>query len=140
MRSLCLLACLFPVWAGAATAQGLPGDPEAGGKLAREVCAACHIVSEDQLYDPGVGAPTWCSNPYLEEGKGNAATNCIGCHQHGGTALAPELILSDEPAHGTTRTRNNFFTDYLWVIKGGGGEDLSSIVQAEVDFWDANDP
>ena len=59
MRSLCLLACLSPVWAGAATAQGLPGDPEAGGKLAREVCAACHIVSEDQLYDPGVGAPTF---------------------------------------------------------------------------------
>jgi hypothetical protein len=88
----------------------------------------------------GVGGPTWCSNPYLEEGKGNAATNCIGCHQHGGTSLAPELILSDEPAHGVTRTRNNFFTDYLWVIKGGGGEDLSSIVQAEVDFWDANDP
>jgi hypothetical protein len=87
----------------------------------------------------GVGEPTWCSNPYLEEGKGNAATNCIGCHQHGGTSLKPELILSDQAHHGDTRTRNNFFTDYLWVIKGGGGEDLSSIVQAEVDFWDAND-
>jgi hypothetical protein len=87
----------------------------------------------------GVGGPTWCSNPYIEEGAGNAGTNCIGCHQHGGTSLAPELILSDEPAHGSTRTRNNFFTDYLWVIKGGGGEDLSSIVQAEVDFWDATD-
>ncbi len=88
----------------------------------------------------GVGAPTWCSNPYLEEGKGNAVTNCIGCHQHGGTSLTPNQILDDEPQHGTTRTRNNFFTDYLWVIKGGGGEDLSSAVQSEVDFWDANDP
>ena len=88
----------------------------------------------------GVGAPTWCSNPYIEQGKGNAATNCIGCHQHGGTTLAPEKILADEPQRGTTRTRNNFFTDYLWVIKGGGGEDLSSVIQAEVDFWDANDP
>ena len=87
----------------------------------------------------GAGAPTWCSNPYLEEGKGNAATNCIGCHQHGGTSRLPEQIL-DDPHHGTTRTRNNFFTDYLWVVKGGNGEDLSSIVQAEIDFWDANDP
>ncbi|MEO8705073.1 MAG: PPC domain-containing protein [Kofleriaceae bacterium] len=88
----------------------------------------------------GAGAPTWCSNPYIELGAGNAATNCIGCHQHGGTALAPEKILSDEPHRGVTRTRNNFFTDYLWVVKGGGGDDLSSIVQAEVEFWDASDP
>lgn len=87
----------------------------------------------------GAGGPTWCSNPYLEEGKGNAATNCIGCHQHGGTARTPEAILED-PHHGATRTRNNFFTDYLWVVKGGNGEDLSSIVQAEIDFWDATDP
>jgi hypothetical protein len=87
----------------------------------------------------GAGAPSWCSNPYLEEGAGNATTNCIGCHQHGGTALRSEQILADEPHHGVTRTRNNFFTDYLWVIKGGGGEDLSALVQAELDFWDAAD-
>ncbi len=59
MRPLHLLALPFLVWAGAATAQALPGDPEAGGKLAREVCVVCHIVSEDQLDDPGVGAPTF---------------------------------------------------------------------------------
>jgi mono/diheme cytochrome c family protein len=59
MRLLRLLALPSLVWIGAATAQGLPGDPEAGGKLAREVCAACHIVSKDQLHDPGVGAPTF---------------------------------------------------------------------------------
>ena len=88
----------------------------------------------------GVGSPTWCSNPYLELGAGNAATNCIGCHQHGGTDILPEDILASEPHHGTTRVRNNFFTDYLWAVKGGRGEDLSSIVQAEVDYWDANDP
>jgi hypothetical protein len=88
----------------------------------------------------GVGAPSWCSNPYLEQGPGNAGTNCIGCHQHGGTSLTPESILAGLPHHGSTRIRNNFFTDYLWAIKGGNGEDLSSIVQAEVDYWDANDP
>ena len=88
----------------------------------------------------GVGAPSWCSNPYIEEGANNASTNCIGCHQHGGTELTAEKILADLPQAGTTRTRNNFFTDYLWAVKGGGGEDLSSVVQAEVDYWDANDP
>jgi mono/diheme cytochrome c family protein len=59
MRPLRLLALPSLVWAGIATAQGLPGDPVAGGKLAREVCAVCHVVSEDQLEDPGVGAPTF---------------------------------------------------------------------------------
>ncbi|MGE0871524.1 MAG: PPC domain-containing protein [Kofleriaceae bacterium] len=87
----------------------------------------------------GVGAPTWCSNPYLELGGGNAATNCIGCHQHGGTELTAESILSDQPHFGTTRVRNNFFTDYMWAVKGGAGEDLSALIQAEVDYWDAND-
>ena len=49
-------------------------------------------------------------------------------------------ILATQPHHGSTRVRNNFFTDYLWAIKGGRGEDLSASVQAEVDFWDATDP
>jgi hypothetical protein len=84
------------------------------------------------------GQPSWCSNPYLEQGTGNAGTNCIGCHQHGGTALLPEDILAGTH-HGTTRVRNNFFTDYLWAIKGGRGEELSAIVQAELDYWDAAD-
>jgi hypothetical protein len=88
----------------------------------------------------GVGEPTWCSNPYLEAGAGNAATNCIGCHQQGGTSLLPEQILATQPHHGTTRVRNNFFTDYSWAVKGGRGDDLSSTVQAELDYWDASDP
>jgi cytochrome c len=53
------LAVPVLLWAGTIMAQGLPGDPWAGGKLAREVCAICHIVSEDQLHDPGFGAPTF---------------------------------------------------------------------------------
>jgi hypothetical protein len=88
----------------------------------------------------GAGGPSWCSNPYLERGTGNAGTNCIGCHQHGGTPLTAEAILATQPHHGSTRVRNNFFTDYLWAIQGGAGEDLSSIIQAEVDYWDASDP
>ena len=59
MRLLCLLALPVLGWAGIASAQDLPGDPEVGGKLARDVCATCHVVSEDQVDDPGVGAPTF---------------------------------------------------------------------------------
>ena len=59
MRLLHLLALLLLFWACTATAQELPGDPAAGGKLAREVCATCHVVSEDQFVDPDVGAPTF---------------------------------------------------------------------------------
>jgi hypothetical protein len=112
----------------------IEGDPDPRGGEPGSLGDAMAVVNG------GVGAPSWCSNPYLELGAGNAATNCIGCHQHGGTDLLPEGILADEPHHGTTRVRNNFFTDYLWAIKGGLGEDLSAIVQAEVDYWDAADP
>ena len=59
MCSLRLLVLPLLVWAGIASAQDGPGDPIAGAKLARDVCATCHIVSEDQLDDPGVLAPTF---------------------------------------------------------------------------------
>lgn len=88
----------------------------------------------------GVNAPTWCANPYLEQGDLNAATNCIGCHQHGGTSLLVENILQQFPVSGSTRVRNNFFTDYLWALRGGRGEDIYATVKAEVDFWDATPP
>lgn len=82
----------------------------------------------------GRGSPSWCSNPYIEHGAGNARTNCIGCHQHGGTRLMPdgqmpfvlESILSSEqadltplvpfPSSGRTRRRSKFATDYSWAF------------------------
>jgi hypothetical protein len=109
------------------------GDPDPRGGAGGTLGDALASVSRE-------GAPTWCSNPYLEAGAGNAATNCIGCHQHGGTDLTPETILQAMPHHGTTRTRNNFFTDYLWALEGGRGDDLSALIQAEVEYWDATDP
>ena len=111
----------------------LEGDPDPHGGQAGTLGAALAAVHG------GTGAPSWCANPYLEMGAGNAATNCIGCHQHGGTAATPEQILA-LPGHGATRVRNNFPSDYLWAIKGGGGDDLSSAVQVEIEYWDANDP
>ena len=59
MGLLRLLTLLTLFWTRTPTAQELPGDPAVGGKLAREVCATCHIVSDDQLVDPDVGAPTF---------------------------------------------------------------------------------
>ncbi len=112
--------------------QYLEGDTDPRGGFAGSLGDALEAVN-------GTNTPSWCSNPYLEKGSGNAQTNCIGCHQHGGTSLPVEEILA-RPHHGSTRVRNNFFTDYLWAIKGGQGEDLSALVQAEVDFWDATDP
>ncbi len=117
------------------TTQYLEGDPDPTGGFTGTLGTALAAVHRD-----GTNAPSWCSNPYIELGPGNAATNCIGCHQHGGTMLTAESILSDTPHFGTTRIRNNFFTDYLWAVKGGNGDDLSSVIQAEVDYWDASDP
>jgi hypothetical protein len=116
------------------TSSYIDQDPDPRGGFAGTLGDALAAVH------PAAGEPTWCSNPYIEQGDGNAATNCIGCHQQGGTSLTPESILADHPLHGTTRERNNFFTDYLWAIKGGGGEDLSAVVQYEIQYWDANDP
>jgi mono/diheme cytochrome c family protein len=59
MHSFRLLALPALLWASVAAAQEGPGDPIAGATLAREVCAKCHIVSEDQIDDPGVLAPTF---------------------------------------------------------------------------------
>jgi mono/diheme cytochrome c family protein len=55
MRHVGWLICAVWVAGGGAAAQDLPGDPAAGAKLAREVCAQCHLAVEDQASDPGVG-------------------------------------------------------------------------------------
>ena len=109
------------------------GDPDPRGGFGGTLGDSLEAVTG------GADTPSWCSNPYLELGESNAGTNCIGCHQHGGTEITPFAIL-EQSHHGSTRVRNNFFTDYLWAIQGGQGEDLSALVQAEVDYWDANDP
>ncbi len=116
----------YKMCAATAFAEGDP-DPTGGyGGSLGDALAAVHS---------GAAAPTWCSNPYLETGAGNAATNCIGCHQHGGTGLASEAILGERPAHGNTELRNNFPTDYTWAIDRGDrlGTALADIVQ----FYDS---
>ncbi|MBK8239000.1 MAG: c-type cytochrome [Deltaproteobacteria bacterium] len=101
----------------------------------------------------GDGAPTWCSNPYLEHGRGNAGTNCIGCHQHGGAQVALDLdgdqaldaidlerLVADDahfPDHGRRQQREVFPADYLWSFHRV--DDLVGVVAAEVAFRDQGD-
>jgi hypothetical protein len=84
------------------------------------------------------GTPSWCSNPYLEKGAGNARTNCIGCHQHAGTALTPEQILADPtrfPDNGRREVRANFPTDYLWALQRT--DNLGAVVSDEAAYYDS---
>lgn len=97
--------------------------------------------------------PTWCSNPYVEHGRGNARTNCIGCHQHGGStvfrdldadgALDPfdlERVIDDEanfPEAGRRRIREVFPADYLWSLTRV--DDVSHVIRSEVQHFDAID-
>lgn len=92
--------------------------------------AMCVVTS----FDEPDGAATWCSNPYIEAGPGNAATNCIGCHQHGGTGLPSEAILAGFDDHGTRMVRNNFPADYGWSLDQG--DLLLRMFADEVAWWD----
>lgn len=65
-----------------------------------------------------LGGSQWCSNPFLEEGRGNMATNCIGCHQHAGSLLSQEEILSD-PHLARMKSRDLRPADYMWSFNQG---------------------
>ena len=98
------------------------------------------------------GGPTWCSNPYIEHGAGNARTNCIGCHQHAGTRFTAdgerfdlEAVIDNAstaaanpyPANGRTRLRDRFATDYSWAFSRL--DDLTELIRKEVEFRGAQD-
>ena len=86
-------------------------------------------------------APSWCSNPFLENGANNATSSCVGCHQHGGTVITPENILGDGaqfPRTGRTQVRNNFPTDYSWAVMTG--DELGRLFADEVQYWTPPDP
>lgn len=91
------------------------GPPAASG-LPPSLTGALDVVYA------GAGAPSWCSNPYIELGAHNAETNCIGCHQHGGTGERSETILGAAqrfPAAGRVQVRNNFPVDYTFATHEG---------------------
>lgn len=89
----------------------------------------------------GVGAPTWCSNQYIERGAHNAQTNCIGCHQHAGTNLRSEAVLEDAvafPDFGRTKIRKNFPADYVFAAVQPP-EGIAAIMQTRVEHFDTVD-
>ena len=108
-------------------------DPDPTGGYAGDhpdLAAALATVSRP-------GGPSWCSNPYLEVGHGDATTNCIGCHQHGGSFLTSATILEHPgqfPASGRTQLRNNFPADYSWQTDNG--DRLGAMLRDEVEYWD----
>ena len=99
------------------------------------------------------GPITWASNPYIEHGRGNARTNCIGCHQHGGARVAfdgdgdgvldpfvPEQLITDDahfPSNGRTRQRNTFAADYLWSTQRV--DDIQGVIQKELRHFEFAD-
>ncbi len=126
------------------------GDPDAANRFPEfpSLQAAINATGSEP------GAPTWCSNPYIEQGAGNARTNCIGCHQHAGTRKNPdgsdfdlEAIITEEdgtasesnpfPANGRTRRRNIFATDYSWAFSRM--DDLTELIRKQVEFENVTD-
>jgi mono/diheme cytochrome c family protein len=96
---------------------------------------------------------SWASNPYIEHGRGNAGTNCIGCHQHGGATvgidydgdgtldpLDPDDLIDNErlfPSNGRIQVRSIFPSDYLWSTQRV--DNLRQVIQSEVDHFDRVD-
>ncbi len=80
------------------------------------------------------GERSWCSNPYLEHGKGYAVTICIGCHLHGGTDLTSTSILEGDaafPDGSRERLRSNFPADYSFITSTG--LELAALLKAKAD-------
>ncbi len=106
-------------------------DPGAGYDAdAPSLAAALRAVNG------GDGAPSWCSNPYLDGAPGLAPTNCIGCHQHAGSGiLSSDTALDEElfPLHGRVQVRNNFPHDFFWALDGA--ENMSGVFADEAAWW-----
>jgi mono/diheme cytochrome c family protein len=88
-----------------AGAADLPGDPEAGARLAREVCAACHVVAEDQMIDPGIG-------PWFIDVAEHPATTVLSLRAFLQTphASMPDLILTPQ--------ETDDIISYILTLKG----------------------
>ncbi len=89
----------------------------------------------------GVGAPSWCSNPFIEKGEHNAQTNCIGCHQHAGSTTPLEEVIGNNAKHpksGRTKERASFPTDYSWSYDHAP-EAFSEVIRSAVQNYDAVD-
>lgn len=143
---------LAPAWSNykmCAVVDYLEADNEAGQRFSDLPSLQAAIDATN----PAVGAPSWCSNPYIENGPGNARTNCIGCHQHAGSrfdefgeSFVLEEVIQDSsglsptnryPANGRERRRTHFPTDYAWAFTRM--DDLTELLRTEIEFHGAQD-
>jgi hypothetical protein len=108
-------------------------DPDPAGGFAQDapsLAAALRAVHE------GRGAPSWCSNPYIDAGPGLVRSNCVGCHQHAMSGVRPADVQTDPvryPSNGRTQVRNNQPADGFWGIDGG--DHLGSVFAETVEYW-----
>lgn len=142
---------LPPVWSNykmCAVSNYAEGDSDPAGRYADMPSLAEALAASGQP-----GAPTWCSNPYIEHGRGNARTNCIGCHQHGGATVDQDhngdamldefdldAVIANEsrfPFNGRVQQRDVFIADYLWSFSRI--DDFANVLRAEVDHADNMD-
>ncbi len=121
------------------------GDADPGAKFGSKptLAAALRATSAG-------GAPTWCSNPYVEHGRGNAKTNCIGCHQHGGATRGPDLdgdgkddkldlekLIAEGRDGAIKQVRQLFAADYLYSYNHV--DDYAHMLQSEIAYYDRSD-
>jgi mono/diheme cytochrome c family protein len=120
-------------------------DPLLGKRFAQLPTLAASIDASVA----GSGQPSWCSNPYIEHGKGNANTNCIGCHQHGGSTVAHDVdgdgtldpldlekVIDSPlfPSNGRVQLRETFPADYMFSFNHI--DDLAGLFRRELEFAD----
>ena len=144
-----IISALEPVWSNykmGVVVDYLEQDPDPAGHYPElpSLASALEAVQSEI---------TWLSNPYIEHGRGNARTNCIGCHQHGGSLVGFDLdddgnldsfdlerVIDDEslfPSNGRTQIRTIFPSDYLWSTSRV--DNLRQILSSEVSNFDAQD-
>ncbi|WP_394831586.1 hypothetical protein LVJ94_34240 [Pendulispora rubella] len=106
-------------------------DPDPGSSYAESAPTLASALRSARPAPPpeATTVRTWASNPYIEREARNGATNCIGCHAHGGTKLSVQGLLDDEaqyPDNTRRKVRAAFPADYTWVTSQGG-MDLGAI-------------
>jgi len=99
-----------------------------------KMCVVTGFEEHDVAARLGGSDPaSWCSNPYLEDAERAAQTNCIGCHQHGGTPETTDSVLAVGrfPSNGRSKVRANFPVDYAFTTSAG--LELTSQLRARVE-------
>jgi hypothetical protein len=89
-----------------------------------QLCSVSHFQHSDN-------SSTFCSNPYIETGDGQAKSNCIGCHQHAGRNSYDSINgPKTEPESGRKKRETQFPGDYLWSFSQAP-DDFQALLKAE---------